>query len=53
MTMTLEELHAGDKCGYCGYADGINTWWIDSPEDMDMDCDCEEHISCKNCGVPL
>lgn len=42
-----------DFCGYCGY-EGIDTWLITKREDFyDEDCDCEEHIECRNCGIPL
>jgi len=45
-----------DFCGYCGYK-GADTWVVSNEENDPYfyanDCDCEEHVQCKNCGYPL
>lgn len=48
-----EKTMEDDYCGYCGY-EGIDTWLITKREDFyNEDCDCEEHVECRNCGIPL
>lgn len=48
----MEDLNKDDFCGHCGYK-GSDTWVVTKREDIDGECDCEEHTECRNCGVPL
>ena len=52
----MENPNKDDFCGNCGHK-GADTWVVDNKENDPYfyanDCECEEHVQCKNCGVPL